>query len=591
MAEDTMLHEAIEAIRRGNKKLAKDLLTRLLKADQHNATYWVWMSAAVETKKERLFALQTALRSDPENAAAKRGLVLLGAMPPDESIEPFPLNRPRHWEEELSSNDDAEKARGFKAFVGNPVFRLAGVMVVVVGIIGFAIFGLTQRGPAARPNTITPGPSPTYTLTPTALNAKPENTPAFIGPTPLWALLDATYTPTPLYVDTPRAPEASDYAHVVNAAFKNEDWEAMISALEQIAILEPYKADPQYYIGEAYRFIGNNVKAFNAYEKAIDIDPDFGPGYVGKARVLRFINGSANIRPILDDAIAKDPLFAEAYWERAVYWLEKKNYEEALEDLEEARQLTPNSPIVYHHLARVYLAQEKSEDAIEAAERALELDRTRLEAFLLLGQLYEANDQLAKAAEILEIYVLYEEEDTEALTILGGAYYSAGDYDLAIETLDNVLKVKRFSGKAFLYRGLSYLALKDSDNAIHDLDEARRALPDSFEASISLAQAHNLAEHYGDCFIQVERSRPLAESELEEVTILYWRAICHEGREDIPAALKDWKAILEFPFSAKTGMMRAEAREHLNALYTPTPTSTTSSTPTRTPSPTQTPIP
>ncbi|MBC8334970.1 MAG: tetratricopeptide repeat protein [Anaerolineales bacterium] len=591
MAEDTMLHEAIDAIRRGNKKLAKDLLTRLLKADQHNATYWVWMSAAVETKKERLFALQTALRSDPENAAAKRGLVLLGAMPPDESIEPFPLNRPRLWEEELSREEEEKKTKGFKGFVRNPFVRLAGVLVVVVGIIGLAIFGLTQRKPAARPNTITPGPSPTYTPTPTALNAKPKNTPAFIGPTPLWALLDATYTPTPLYVDTPRAPEASDYGHAVDAAYRDEDWEAMISALEEVAELEPYKADPQYYIGEAYRFMGNNAKAFNAYQKAIDIDPDFGPGYVGKARVLRYINGNANIRPILDDAIAKDPFFAEAYWERADYWLEKKDYEKAHEDLEEARQLAPNSPIVYHHLARVYLAQEEFEDAIEAAETALELDRTRLEAFLLLGQLYEANDQLAKAAEILEIYVLYEEEDVKALTILGGAYYSAGDYDLAIETLDNALKISRFYGKARLYRGLTYLALKDGKNAVYDLNEARIALPDSFEASISLAQAHILEEHYGDCFIQVERSRPLAENEFEEVSIHYWRAICHEGRDDIPAALKDWEAILDLPFSAEASLMRSEAREHLKALYTPTPTSTTGPTPTKTPSPTQTPTP
>jgi hypothetical protein len=28
-------------------------------------------------------------------------------------------------------------------------------------------------------------------------------TPTFIGPTPLWMLMEATYTPTPLYVNTP----------------------------------------------------------------------------------------------------------------------------------------------------------------------------------------------------------------------------------------------------------------------------------------------------------------------------------------------------------------------------------------------------
>jgi Tfp pilus assembly protein PilF len=72
MAENTMLSDAIEAIRRGEHAKAKELLTRLIKADQHDPIYWVWMSAAVQSRKERLYALKTALRLDPENAAAKR---------------------------------------------------------------------------------------------------------------------------------------------------------------------------------------------------------------------------------------------------------------------------------------------------------------------------------------------------------------------------------------------------------------------------------------------------------------------------------------------------------------------------------------
>ena len=144
MAEDTMLTDAIELIRQGKKKQAKDLLTRLIRADQHNATYWVWMSAAVETQKERLYALQTALKADPENEAAKRGLVLMGAMQLDADVQPFPLDKPRLWEEQLVEEEE-EKPRGIKGLVGNPIVRLGGILVVLFGIIGFAIFGLVSR--------------------------------------------------------------------------------------------------------------------------------------------------------------------------------------------------------------------------------------------------------------------------------------------------------------------------------------------------------------------------------------------------------------------------------------------------------------
>jgi len=55
MADDEVFQDAVEALRTGNKAKARDLFTGLLKTDQNNATYWVWMSAAMETPKERVY--------------------------------------------------------------------------------------------------------------------------------------------------------------------------------------------------------------------------------------------------------------------------------------------------------------------------------------------------------------------------------------------------------------------------------------------------------------------------------------------------------------------------------------------------------
>ena len=81
MAEDTMFQEAVDALREGDKAKAQDLLTKLLKTDQDNPQYWIWLSAAVEANKERIYCLQTALQLDPENATAKRGSGSAGSPP------------------------------------------------------------------------------------------------------------------------------------------------------------------------------------------------------------------------------------------------------------------------------------------------------------------------------------------------------------------------------------------------------------------------------------------------------------------------------------------------------------------------------
>ena len=279
MAEDTMFQDAVEALRQGDKAKARDLLTKLLKTDQNNVQYWIWLSAAVESQKERIYCLQTALQIDPENATAKRGLVLMGALPPDESVQPFSLNRPRLWDEELAlATDKPKEKRTFKGMITSPVGRLAGLGLVGLAVIGAVVFGLIlpNNKPRAVRNTPIPVSEATFTFTPTFVNAPTQNTAAVGTLVPLKDLLDATFTPTPFYVNTPRQPQSIDNYRVAESAYKKQDWDTVISTFQEIANNEPDAADPYYYIGEAYRFKGDFRNAMEAYNQAIRIDRDFG---------------------------------------------------------------------------------------------------------------------------------------------------------------------------------------------------------------------------------------------------------------------------------------------------------------------------
>src|SRR6266545_158953 len=196
MAEDdSVFQEAVEALREGKKTRARELLTGLLKTDQNNATYWVWMSATVDSTKERIYCLQTALKLDPENATAKRGLILHGALPADETIQPFPVNRPRAWEEKLLLAHEKPKLKGWAAVKASPVARLGGFVVLGAMLIGAVVFGFFQltNDQTARPPTITPGPSPTYTVTPTSINATGRPPIAVGTAAPLSELLPVPY--------------------------------------------------------------------------------------------------------------------------------------------------------------------------------------------------------------------------------------------------------------------------------------------------------------------------------------------------------------------------------------------------------------
>src|SRR5215213_1173539 len=269
---DAVFQEAVEALRAGNKSRARELLTGLLKTDQTNATYWVWMSATVDTAKERIYCLQTAYKLDPNNVSAKRGLILHGALPPDETVQPFPVNRPRTWEEKLLLAHEKPKPKGWAAVKASPVARLGGLAALGVVLIGALVFGFLQARASrnARPPTFTPGPSPTFTLTPTSFNATGQ--PASAGtPAPLSELLEVPYTPTPLYVAAERSPVTGDYYRRFVAAYNNKQWNDAIAALDEIIKLEPNTPYAYYYKGEANRFKGDYSAAIAAYQLGLGL--------------------------------------------------------------------------------------------------------------------------------------------------------------------------------------------------------------------------------------------------------------------------------------------------------------------------------
>jgi tetratricopeptide (TPR) repeat protein len=71
---DIWLRVGIEATKAGQKDEARRLLEQVVEADQTNETAWLWLSAVVDTREERIKCLETALKLNPANQDAKMAL-------------------------------------------------------------------------------------------------------------------------------------------------------------------------------------------------------------------------------------------------------------------------------------------------------------------------------------------------------------------------------------------------------------------------------------------------------------------------------------------------------------------------------------
>jgi len=604
-ADDVVFQEAVDALRGGDKARARELLTGLIKNDQSNVEYWIWLSAAMETSKERIYCLQTAFKLDPENATAKRGLILLGALPADETIQPFQMNRPRTWEEKLLLAHEKPKLKGWAAVKASPVFRL-GIVIFLVGAIasgigfGFVIPAMNERN--ARPPTSTPGPSPTFTLTVTVVGGRPQ---AQITGTPggLAELFDVHYTSTPLYVPVERSPETSDILLQFNTAYERGNWDDAIAALLDVIQANPDAAFAYYYLGEAYRFkpdVGNSLRYYN---EAINKKEDFGAAYVGLARAQLLVNPNANVLPILDNAIRYDPNFGDAYLERAGVKIRDNDIQGAIADLGEANKILPDSPLIFYYLAQARLTEGDYDAALESAQRASELDVTHLPTYLLLGKINAEMKNYDEAIKYLNFYLQYAPQDISTYIEVGKLQFEISNYEEAIQSMTEALEIDSTRPEPYLYRFLSNVGLGNGEAADVDLDRALGFYPDLFEANLGLVRAHLLNGREGSALVDLEKTLDLAETDEQKALAYYWAAIVHETRKEFDDAVEYWNLLLELPEDSMTTEIRDTAEEHLLDIKTSTPVPQTTNTrtltptrpvtatPSRTPSPTRTPTP
>lgn len=72
MNEITQL--GINALKAGNRDVARHLLTAAIKQDPNDAIAWLWLTGTLDKDEERIACLKQVLKIDPGNQAATRGL-------------------------------------------------------------------------------------------------------------------------------------------------------------------------------------------------------------------------------------------------------------------------------------------------------------------------------------------------------------------------------------------------------------------------------------------------------------------------------------------------------------------------------------
>ncbi|MBL8056997.1 MAG: tetratricopeptide repeat protein, partial [Anaerolineales bacterium] len=527
-----MFSEAVRAFKSGQRRRARDLLTRLLKAEPNNPEFWLWLSAAVETEKEQVFCLQKAIKLDPNSVAARRGLVMLGALKPEEAALP-PAPALTALAPAQTAARALRRAGGFLALPRNReiiLIALAGTAaVVMVGALLTLIFAPQVFFPP-QVVVITSTPTPTVppsatvppTLTPTAEPCLAPRDP--VAATPLAAYLCLTQTPLPAPVPT-SASRAEDYTSLVRAylAGQSGDAGAWNQVLSRAAVLrrdQVLSKEPTVYFfeAEAYRYTGQPRDAIASYREALALNAGLAPAYLGQALAEIGTNSLTAALKNLDAALAADPAYVAGWLARAEYYEARGDAARALADYEQARAVAPEDPAVLARLGLAYVANQRLEEAGDVAEAALARDPgqalaylARARAALAQGAAEAADPDLALAApyvldpatfrRLYPVAAALKQENAyaarlltdQALVQVGLAEPAAARrlLDQAITLWPDDLPLAYLArGRLALAAGQAAEAQADFTQAVSQLRRSRPDSPDLAEALTARGQAY-----------------------------------------------------------------------------------------------------
>lgn len=580
MADNRIFTEALEAIKLDQRDRARDLLKRLLGTDQKNIDYWLYMSAVVDSQKEKIFCLEKVLNIDPDNQTAARGMVILGANEPDGSISPVKPILQRQWDLDPILSPDGKVITSGGSFLSNmPMGRLlflgaGGLLILTLGY--FALFGgIFDLGDGAtKPIILDEGslptqiPTSTTTPTPTASGGFVQG--SLSGPTPLAFFLEATHTATPQFVSTPHPSSEAFNTGLRN--LNNGENETAIEYFTQFVESDPESIDGRYYLGIAYLNINDYLKATDSFNRVLNFDPTFGPAYLGRAYANLGLNPDVVVSDDLNLAILHSPEFVDAILGRSAYRLVRDNPEGAIEDAETALTISPDNALAYHYIARGHMILKNYEEALVAARLSNEIDFTLLENYIVLGEALIENKLIEEALDSLQTYLTFIEGDGYSWMLLGRAQQAAGFHENAILIFEDALDLQDDLYEINYYLAHSYLFLEDYETAIPLLENAVRIFPNWFEPKIGLGRATFLIGEERNGYLAINASVSFAETDANFAELYYWRALSLEAIDEQVLADKDWNSLLELPPDSYPEEWAATASNHLlGGHVTPTP--------------------
>ena len=245
--------------------------------------------------------------------------------------------------------------------------------------------------------------------------------------------------------------------------------------------------------GKCYHEVGDQPAALADFAEALHLDPNYIAAHFYRALLHEDRKDYDSALADLNQAItigSKDPdELASLYFNRAIIYRRLDRYDDALADLDQAATLTPKDAEIYNLRGSCWFLKGDKQRALMEHERAIQLAPDDAAAYVGRGlALWETKQDDWGAKEYDRViadmtkglqYKFSKAAVCKVLTIRGLAFREKGDLRQARRDLDQALAIKADDPEALNARSRTRQLLGDLSGALADINAAVAIQPGS----------------------------------------------------------------------------------------------------------------
>ncbi|MDD5561148.1 MAG: tetratricopeptide repeat protein [Candidatus Omnitrophica bacterium] len=294
--------------------------------------------------------------------------------------------------------------------------------------------------------------------------------------------------------------------------------------------------------GASLYYLGRYEGGIACYDKAIAINPAYSDAYYNRGNA--YYDKGDLVQAVSDysKAIEINPAYSKAYYRRGVFYHSKGNLVLAISDYNKAIEINPAYPDAYYNRGNAYYDKGDLVQAVSDYSKAMEISPKDAKAYKGRGIAHYKKGELELSISDYNKALEINPNDAEAYSSRGIAYYKKGKFDLSISDYNKAIEINPAYPNAYYNRGNAYYDKGDLVQAVSDYNKAIEINPKDAEAYSSRGIAYYKKGDFEEAIS--DYSRAIA------INPAYSKAYCNRGnayydKGSFEQAISDYNKAIE----------------------------------------------